>query len=164
MKRKNARPIRSRNHSVNEALMALPALTKWLKFPTNVSGLPQLPRLSVTQAQTLLHLYLNGPQRISQIAQSIGLASNTITDAVNALESYGRVTKTRSKEDARAVLVALTPPAVNITEAIYGAQVSILEKSFAKLSKADGETVAKGLKVLAENASQWLDEVERGSN
>ncbi len=164
MAKKQTKRLRSRNPVVNEALMSIPALTKWLKFPTNRSGLPQLHPLSITQVQTLLHLYLNGPQRISEIANGIGLASNTITDAVNALESYGRVTKTRSQTDGRAVLVSLTPSAVNITETIYGSQVAILEKSISQLSEKDGAAFAKGMRILADNANRWVDEANKAAD
>ena len=164
MAKKLTKRLRSRDPSVNESLMSIPALTKWLRMRTNVSGLPQLHPLSVTQSQTLLNLYLNGPQRISQIAAGIGLASNTITDAVNALESYGRVTKMRSTTDGRAVVVALTPSAVNITETIYMSHVAILEKSISQLSKEEAAAFAKGLNILANNANLWLEETANASD
>ena len=156
---KSQKRLATKNPFVNEALLSLPALTKWLKSPPNASGLPKLHRLSVSQTQALLQLYLRGPQTISQLADGVGLAGNTMTEAVNALEALGRVSKTRSNKDGRAVVVRLEPSAVKIVETIYGTQVSILHKTFAKLSKAENPVFAKGLKVMAEAASEWLTSV-----
>ena len=159
MKRKSR--LASVNPFVNEALFSLPALTKWLKFPPNASVLPKLHRLSISQTQVLLQLYRKGPQTITQLANGVGVAANTMTEAVNGLEALGRVTKARSSRDGRVVVVSLRPSAVKIVDAVYGTQVAILEETFAKLADDEHAVFSKGLRVLAQNAGEWLDKVAK---
>lgn len=66
-------------------------------------------RLSLTQARVLAHLERHGPLRVSHLAALEHCAQPSMTGLVGRLESTGCVTRGPDPEDARAVLVAVTP-------------------------------------------------------
>ncbi len=63
--------------------------------------------LSRTEAG-LLKTLLDGPRRVSELAETEALAQPTVTQVVERLERRGHVGKARSPEDGRVVLVSVT--------------------------------------------------------
>jgi DNA-binding MarR family transcriptional regulator len=63
--------------------------------------------LSRTEAGVLATL-TDGPRRITELAATEALAQPTVTQLVDKLESRGLVTRARSGEDGRVVLVEIT--------------------------------------------------------
>lgn len=71
---------------------------------------PMLDKLGITHPQYLVLLVLweqNG-QPVNDIAKKLILNTNTITPLLKRLETQGIVTRERSKEDERKVIVLLT--------------------------------------------------------
>lgn len=64
--------------------------------------------LTGPQLSILRRLEVEGPSRISHIATSEGVRMPTASNTINQLEKRGLVHRTRSAEDRRGVLVALT--------------------------------------------------------
>jgi DNA-binding MarR family transcriptional regulator len=65
--------------------------------------------VSRTEAGVLATL-ADGPRRITQLAMTEALAQPTVTQLVDKLEGRGLVTRARSDDDGRVVLVAITDP------------------------------------------------------
>lgn len=65
--------------------------------------------LSLARVKVLRILDETGPQRQVSLAESLGQAPRSVTQAVEALERDGLVVRTADPEDQRAKLVALTP-------------------------------------------------------
>jgi DNA-binding MarR family transcriptional regulator len=65
--------------------------------------------ISRTEAGVLATL-ADGPRRITQLAMTEALAQPTVTQLVDKLEGRGLVTRARSDDDGRVVLVAITDP------------------------------------------------------
>ncbi len=63
--------------------------------------------LSRTEAG-LLKTLLEGPRRVSELAETEALAQPTVTQVVERLERRGLVAKARSPEDRRVVLVSVS--------------------------------------------------------
>lgn len=78
------------------------------------SGAYKLSRTEVGVLSTLS----GGPRRITELAQTEALAQPTITQLVDKLESRGLVSRTRSGEDARVVMVEVTPAGTEVFEEV----------------------------------------------
>jgi DNA-binding MarR family transcriptional regulator len=70
------------------------------------SGAHDVSRTEVGVLATLA----DGPRRITQLAMTEALAQPTVTQLVDKLEGRGLVTRARSEDDGRVVLVAITDP------------------------------------------------------
>jgi DNA-binding MarR family transcriptional regulator len=68
------------------------------------SGAHNVSRTEVGVLATLA----DGPRRITQLAMTEALAQPTVTQLVDKLEGRGLVTRARSDDDGRVVLVAIT--------------------------------------------------------
>jgi DNA-binding MarR family transcriptional regulator len=64
--------------------------------------------LSRTEAGLLLTI-LDGPRRITELAETEALAQPTVTKVVDKLEQRGLVARERSAGDGRVVLVSISP-------------------------------------------------------
>lgn len=71
---------------------------------------PLLEPLGLTYPQYLVMLVLweRAPQSVREIGDALALDSGTLTPLLKRLESQGLVTRTRSAEDERVVLIGLT--------------------------------------------------------
>jgi MarR family transcriptional regulator, organic hydroperoxide resistance regulator len=92
---------------------------------------PLLDRLGLTYPQYLAMLVLWEQDGISvkEIGERLYLDSGTLTPLLKRLEAAGLVKRTRSTEDERQVLVALTPQGQALKEKARGVPQSILEAS-----------------------------------
>ena len=70
------------------------------------SGVHELSRTEVGVLATLSE----GPRRITQLAMTEALAQPTVTQLIDKLEGRQLVSRSRSEEDGRVVLVAITDP------------------------------------------------------
>ena len=92
---------------------------------------PLLDRLGLTYPQYLAMLVLWEQDGVSvkEIGERLYLDSGTLTPLLKRLEAAGLVKRTRSTEDERQVLVALTPQGQALKEKARGVPQSILEAS-----------------------------------
>jgi len=74
-------------------------------------------KLSRTEVGVLATLSEN-PRRITQLAQTEALAQPTVTQLVDKLEGRGLVARARSGEDARVVMVEVTPAGTDVFEEV----------------------------------------------
>ena len=78
------------------------------------SGAHKLSRTEVGVLATLSE----GPRRITQLAQTEALAQPTVTQLVDKLQGRGLVARARSGEDARVVMVEVTPAGTVVFEEV----------------------------------------------
>jgi DNA-binding MarR family transcriptional regulator len=82
-----------------------PAFTRWAESHMQTEGLtPQRMRLSEL-------LYDNGPTKMCDLRDELGVTATNITALVDALESDGMVERVPHPTDRRATLIQLTPKA-----------------------------------------------------
>jgi DNA-binding MarR family transcriptional regulator len=89
------------------------------------------------QEQVLFALDENGPQSLGDLASGLGVRAPTITKTVSRMESQGFLSRAVSVEDARSVIISLTPAG---RVALGGARASLIETEkqvFAGLKKAE---------------------------
>jgi DNA-binding MarR family transcriptional regulator len=101
------------------------------------------PGLRRGTAQPLLRLHRDGPQRVSALAQALGLDSTTVTRHVDELERRGLVSRTTDVADRRALLVRLTPQAVARLDAAETERRRRLRAVLADWPAADRQAFAR---------------------
>ncbi len=89
--------------------------------------------LSLARVKILRIIDEQGPQRQVSLADSLGQAPRSVTQAVEALEREGLVSRTVDPHDQRAKLVALTPAGVERLAAGVAAGEQALHQIFGPL-------------------------------
>jgi DNA-binding MarR family transcriptional regulator len=97
------------------------------------SGAHKLSRTEVGVLSTLS----DGPRRITELAQTEALAQPTVTQLIDKLEGRGLVSRTRSGEDARVVLVEVTPAGTEVFEEVRGEIRGNMREALADLPDAE---------------------------
>src|ERR1700761_8725404 len=115
------------------------------------SGAHEISRTEVGVLATLS----DGPRRITQLAMTEALAQPTVTQLVDKLEGRGLVTRTRSKDDGRVVLVAITEAGAAALEAGRTEIRANMREALVELSDAEltelahaGETMGRLIEKL----------------
>ncbi len=92
---------------------------------------PLLAKFELTYPQylVLLVLWKESPLPVNDIAQQLDLKTNTITPLLQRMEKSEYVTRQRSSDDERKVLVHLTPKAEEIKKEIECVPMELLSKS-----------------------------------
>ena len=115
--------------------------------------------LSRTAASVLATLRDTGPRRITELAESEGIAQPTVTTLVGRLERDGFVERRADPGDARAVLVAPhRATASSRLDAMRAAREAVLEKRLAALTEHEREVLADALPVLDKLMEEGPDE------
>jgi DNA-binding MarR family transcriptional regulator len=66
------------------------------------------PEYTLTQAMVLDHLYNDREMRIGALGRKLGLSDSTVSGVVDRLEKMNSVSRVRSSDDRRIVLVKIT--------------------------------------------------------
>jgi MarR family transcriptional regulator, organic hydroperoxide resistance regulator len=92
---------------------------------------PLLDRLGLTYPQYLVMLVLweQDGMSVKEIGERLFLDSGTLTPLLKRMETAGLVKRTRSSEDERQVIVALTPQGEGLKEKARSLPLSILAAS-----------------------------------
>jgi len=80
--------------------------------------------LTYTQYITVIALYEESGQMVSELGEKLFLESNTLTPILKKLEAMGYVTRQRSAADERQVLVSLTEEGRTLRERAFNADLS----------------------------------------
>jgi DNA-binding MarR family transcriptional regulator len=97
------------------------------------SGAHKLSRTEVGVLSTLSE----GPRRITELAQTEALAQPTVTQLVDKLESRGLVARARSGQDARVVMVEVTPAGTEVFEEVRAEIRANMREALADLPDAE---------------------------
>ncbi len=144
------------SHQMDQALVSLPSLSRWLLRSRPGGSLPEAPP-PLSHVRMLILLYQRGPSTIGVLARRLGIACSTATEAVASLEARGRVVKRRSQADRRQVVVSLTPEADAIAARVLSQRRAVLEDVLGRLSPSDRAAFVRGLLLLAQAAESWTE-------
>lgn len=97
------------------------------------SGAHKLSRTEVGVLSTLS----GGPRRITELAQTEALAQPTVTQLIDKLQGRGLVARARSGEDARVVMVEVTPAGTEVFEEVRGEIRGNMREALADLPDAE---------------------------
>jgi len=119
---------------------------------------PMLDRLGLTYPQYLVMLVLweQDGLPVKEIGERLFLDSGTLTPLLKRLEAAGLVKRTRSTEDERQVIVALTAQGEALKEKARGLPLSILAAS--ECSVAELAALKKEVEALRDKLNAALEE------
>jgi MarR family transcriptional regulator, 2-MHQ and catechol-resistance regulon repressor len=139
----------------------------WLVMMRSYRALSLLAEQSIAQAglglsdfaalEALLH---KGPLRISQIQEKVGLASGSMTAAVDRLERLGLIVRKASSDDRRARVVELTPQGRRLAAACFERHAKDLEALMSALSEKEMLQLYESAKKLGLFAAEKLKRKE----
>jgi DNA-binding MarR family transcriptional regulator len=114
--------------------------------------------LSRTATSVLATLRDTGSRRITELAESEGIAQPTVTTLVGRLERDGYVERRADPGDARAVLAHLTQTGLDRLNDMRAEREAVLEKRLAALTEPEREALANALPVLDKLIQEGPDE------
>jgi Transcriptional regulators len=97
--------------------------------------------LGDTQLAVLINLSQSGPLTPSELAALERITPPSMNRAVNTLEERGLVTRTKSEDDARKVLVELTPAAREVLAETRRLRTEWFSRRLAALDPADRDAL-----------------------
>ena len=104
-------------------------------------------RESVPRLRLLYELHCNGPRKMADLADSLGVTPRNVTALVDGLESESLVRRTPHPTDRRVTIVELTGGA-SAVEAQIGSFRQAIDDLLAGLSDAERRTLARVLPEL----------------
>jgi DNA-binding MarR family transcriptional regulator len=111
--------------------------------------------LSAAQVSTL-NMLRSGPMRVSHIARNGGVRVPSATEQIIKLENAGLVTRGQDSQDARVVMVSLTPAGERTLDQANERRNAVLAALFAALTEQERAAIAEALPAL-NSLSRVLD-------
>jgi DNA-binding MarR family transcriptional regulator len=96
----------------------------------------------------LLGMLSRGPCNLSEIARQHSVSLPTVSKSVSLMEDRGWVSRSRSKQDRRVVLLSLTPDGERAWEQITAALQAKIQARLSTLSPGEIAQLRSGLAVL----------------
>jgi DNA-binding MarR family transcriptional regulator len=112
--------------------------------------------LSRTEAGIMLTL-LEGPQRITELAESEALAQPTVTRLVDNLQQRGLVVRDRHADDGRVVLVSISPAGRQTIESSRIQVQALMRDTVQELSDEE----LAGLVAASETLGRMVETLQR---
>lgn len=110
--------------------------------------------LSDSQLGVLIHLDLNGPSTPGQLSDAQRITPPAITRVISDLEARGYVTRARSEEDGRSIVVTITDDGRTRLTASRQWYNEWVEAKLATLSDAESAIVRAATPILRRLADQ----------
>lgn len=111
---------------------------------------------TLARGKLLSILERNGPTRVSVLAQKLDITARSVTEAVDALERDGLVSREPDPGDRRAVLVTLTEQGAQVIHAAAQPRLDAMKRTFGALS-ADQRVQLKELLDILRTAALGPD-------
>jgi DNA-binding MarR family transcriptional regulator len=113
-----------------------------------VRRLPVEPHVGSTTASTLRLLQVEGPQRISTIADRLGISQPGATQLADRLVQDGTATRSADPTDRRAALVHVTDAGRALLQERHDNRAVVLDGLLARLCPADRRRIDAALPAL----------------
>lgn len=104
--------------------------------------------LPVAQARLLSTIETEGRARISDLAALDHCSQPTMTTQVRRLEDAGLVSRTVDPDDARAVLISITPHGVETLAQVRADRGNAIDPFLEQLDSTDRDTLASAIQIM----------------
>jgi DNA-binding MarR family transcriptional regulator len=148
-KKARARRMAARSHHDNVA-HALVRTTSALKRLTT-RHIKEEFGITGIQAEILMLLATEPSMLGNDLAAVVGVNASTISHALDMMEQYGLLTRSRCTDDRRVVRIALTDQARRMARRTIEISGHILDALTTGISKSDLQALQRGLKRMADN-------------
>lgn len=115
--------------------------------------------LSRTEVGVLVTLS-EGPHRVTQLATTEALAQPTVTQLVDKLEGRGFVSRTRSQEDGRVVLVQITKAGAEALEEVRAEICAKMREALVDLPDAELTELAHAADTMGSLIKKLLPDID----
>jgi DNA-binding MarR family transcriptional regulator len=115
-------------------------------------GAEETPQMTATQRIAIVELAHDGPMRLNDLAQRMGVSAPTASRAVDALEALGLVGRAPDPDDRRALRLDLTPAG----RTLFGERTARAAEAFAPAAESLSATERKQLLALLERLTSRL--------
>ncbi|QIV78195.1 MarR family transcriptional regulator [Fervidobacterium pennivorans subsp. shakshaketiis] len=143
-------------YSESDLKNGLPAhleqLLRTICFKIRVHGREALKNYSITAAQfdLLQRVYFNGPQTMTKLSQSLGIAKSTTSGLVMRLVRDGFLNRRRDETDRRVFKVEITPLGEQVIKAVIEMRVKYIEEVITQISEDKTKLIHEALDALYE--------------
>lgn len=143
-------------YSESDLKNGLPAhleqLLRTICFRIRVHGREALKNYSITAAQfdLLQRVYFNGPQTMTKLSQSLGIAKSTTSGLVMRLVRDGFLNRRRDETDRRVFKVEITPLGEQVIKAVIEMRVKYIEEVIKQISDDKIKLIHEALDALYE--------------
>jgi len=143
-------------YSESDLKNGLPAhleqLLRTMCFRIRVHGREALKNYSITAAQfdLLQRVYFNGPQTMTKLSQSLGIAKSTTSGLVMRLVRDGFLNRRRDETDRRVFKVEITPLGEQVIKAVIEMRVKYIEEVITQISEDKTKLIHEALDALYE--------------
>jgi DNA-binding MarR family transcriptional regulator len=124
------------------------AFDGWLRRASVSEAGESVPRL-----QLLYELHCNGPRKMADLADTLGVTPRAVTTLIDALEGEDLVRRRAHPTDRRITMIDITGDGTKVEQQFAALQASLLEL-FADLDDADAAAMQRGFAAI-------LDRMER---
>ena len=104
--------------------------------------------LGDTLLSTLFHVEVHGPQTPTELAARERITPPSMNRVLNGLEDRGYITRTRSEDDARKVVVSLTPLARDLVAETRRLRMAWFSQQLSTLSAGERAALDAALPAL----------------
>uniref|UniRef100_A0A7V4KE56 MarR family transcriptional regulator n=1 Tax=Fervidobacterium pennivorans TaxID=93466 RepID=A0A7V4KE56_FERPE len=143
-------------YSESDLKNGLPAhleqLIRTICFRIRVHGREALKNYSITAAQfdLLQRVYFNGPQTMTKLSQSLGIAKSTTSGLVMRLVRDGFLNRKRDESDRRVFKVEITPLGEQVIKAVIEMRVKYIEEVIRQIPDEKTRLIHEALDLLYE--------------
>lgn len=140
---KKSKPKKIKAKSVAPTAMSLGAKLQAVArmARSNLAGALLEHGLYAGQEQVLFLLDENGPQALAELAERLDIRAPTITKTVTRMEAQGFLSRAVSREDARSIIISLTPEGRRVMKIGRDIVRDVEQKTFSILSKTECESL-----------------------
>lgn len=114
--------------------------------------------LSMAQMKVLFVLHHDGPAKVSDLADALGVSAPSMTGTLERLVRHGLIERRDHPADRRLVINGLTPAGLALLERLHQGRRARLAAALARLDLATVDGLARGLSAL--QAALEVAEVE----
>jgi len=109
---------------------------------------------TMPQLKVLLCLYFHGPNRMKDLASTLGVSTPTATGIINRLVRRSLVARNHDSEDRRVVTCRLSPKGAAQIAALWTSRFAVFQDIFGSLPAAELEVVARAAEVVLKAAER----------
>jgi DNA-binding MarR family transcriptional regulator len=142
---------------MRELALVLPQILQTLR--AGIGGVDMPPELRSLFLNTplgprhipaLLHLALDGPHSVSELANALGLRLAAASQMAGELARAGLVERREDERDRRRTILQIHPNAQNRIDKWLGSRMRPMRHALAQLSTTERSALLKGLRLLAD--------------
>ena len=124
------------------------AFDAWLRRASVAQAGESVPRL-----QLLYELHCNGPRKMADLADTLGVTPRAVTTLVDALEGEDLVRRSAHPTDRRITMIDITGDGAKVEQQFAALQSSLIDL-FADLPEADAAAMQRGFAALLQRMEQ----------